>query len=436
MATRKWGEFEDENDVIEREPTAINDIGRLRADSIPIKQPSSSHHPPKLSLPKEKISGVKPPLTNAGHNVVLHNIELMQHIRALNQILAKHQPTEAPGSSSVSDNTNDNNGVVNNMDNKTINPSKELATIPDPPDRYGITATSASQLAVGSKRTIFDHGHVAQIRNNKACTELDPATVRQLMIKAAASVCSHAGYETAFQSCLEVIADIMHEQMIKLCTLLRYNVDYEKETGTCPFNNPFEQVLYQIGINGIPSLLQDWQSDVKRYNTKLQALDVQLMRDCKRLLEDQNNREKVSNNESNETSQKSAKRRRSNDSELLAEISKSSPISNMAHKSKFAKNSLITEPKENRHGYNGRLSLTDNDNSSFNSENSDCRTVSTPQPIVQANLALAHAQLKIPPVTDFDPDYLRNPQDSPSISPTPTEKRSSTPTRKKRKQKL
>lgn len=46
MASTKWGEFEEESSIIEREAITFNDIVRLRADSMPIKQPSSSHHPP------------------------------------------------------------------------------------------------------------------------------------------------------------------------------------------------------------------------------------------------------------------------------------------------------------------------------------------------------------------------------------------------------
>ena len=47
MASTKLGEFKEDSNGTEREAITFNDIVRLRADSMPIKQPSSSHHPPK-----------------------------------------------------------------------------------------------------------------------------------------------------------------------------------------------------------------------------------------------------------------------------------------------------------------------------------------------------------------------------------------------------
>lgn len=78
---------------------------------------------------------------------------------------------------------------------------------------------------------------------------------------------AHAGFETAQESVLETLTDLVHEHYLRLTRLLRVAVDREARLGASPFPDVMEQVFHEVGIGSVLALQHFWQVRIKDYHS-------------------------------------------------------------------------------------------------------------------------------------------------------------------------
>lgn len=98
-------------------------------------------------------------------------------------------------------------------------------------------------------------------------TELSWTSCRQLLYQSVATVLAHAGFESANESVLETLTDMVHEHYLRLTKLLRVAVDQEACKGTTPFPDVVEQVFHEVGIGSVLALQRFWQVRIKDYHS-------------------------------------------------------------------------------------------------------------------------------------------------------------------------
>lgn len=82
-----------------------------------------------------------------------------------------------------------------------------------------------------------------------------------------ATVLAHAGFESAQESVLETLTDLVHEHYLRLTRLLRVAVDREARLGASPFPDVVEQVFHEVGIGSVLALQRFWQVRIKDYHS-------------------------------------------------------------------------------------------------------------------------------------------------------------------------
>lgn len=92
-----------------------------------------------------------------------------------------------------------------------------------------------------------------------------------------ATVLAHAGFESAQESVLETLTDLVHEHYLRITRLLRVAVDREARLGASPFPDVVEQVFHEVGIGSVLALQRFWQVRIKDYHSYM--LQVSLERD-------------------------------------------------------------------------------------------------------------------------------------------------------------
>lgn len=92
-----------------------------------------------------------------------------------------------------------------------------------------------------------------------------------------ATVLAHAGFESAQESVLETLTDLVHEHYLRITRLLRVAVDREARLGASPFPDVVEQVFHEVGIGSVLALQRFWQVRIKDYHSYM--LQVSLGRD-------------------------------------------------------------------------------------------------------------------------------------------------------------
>lgn len=107
-------------------------------------------------------------------------------------------------------------------------------------------------------------------------TELSWPSCRQLLYQSVATVLAHAGFESAQESVLETLTDLVHEHYLRLTRLLRVTVDREARLGASPFPDVVEQVFHEVGIGSVLALQRFWQVRIKDYHSYM--LQVRLER--------------------------------------------------------------------------------------------------------------------------------------------------------------
>lgn len=98
-------------------------------------------------------------------------------------------------------------------------------------------------------------------------TELSWPSCRQLLYQSVATVLAHIGFESANESVLETLTDLVHEHYLRLTKLLRVAVDREACQGSTAFPDVLEQVFHELGIGSILALQRFWQVRIKDYHS-------------------------------------------------------------------------------------------------------------------------------------------------------------------------
>lgn len=98
-------------------------------------------------------------------------------------------------------------------------------------------------------------------------TELSWPSCRQLLYQSVATVLAHAGFESAQESVLETLTDLVHEHYLRITRLLRVAVDREARLGASPFPDVMEQVFHEVGIGSVLDLQRFWQVRIKDYHS-------------------------------------------------------------------------------------------------------------------------------------------------------------------------
>lgn len=98
-------------------------------------------------------------------------------------------------------------------------------------------------------------------------TELNWPSCRQLLYQSVATVLAHAGFESANESVLETLTDLVHEHYLRITRRLRVAVDREARLGASPFPDVVEQVFHEVGVGSVLALQRFWQVRIKDYHT-------------------------------------------------------------------------------------------------------------------------------------------------------------------------
>lgn len=98
-------------------------------------------------------------------------------------------------------------------------------------------------------------------------TELSWPSCRQLLYQSVATVLAHAGFESANESVLETLTDLVHEHYLHITRRLRVAVDREARLGASPFPDVVEQVFHEVGVGSVLALQRFWQVRIKDYHT-------------------------------------------------------------------------------------------------------------------------------------------------------------------------
>lgn len=105
-------------------------------------------------------------------------------------------------------------------------------------------------------------------------TELSWPSCRQLLYQSVATVLAHAGFESANESVLETLTDLVHEHYLRISRRLRVAVDREARLGASPFPDVVEQVFHEVGVGSVLALQRFWQVRIKDYHTYMLQVSV------------------------------------------------------------------------------------------------------------------------------------------------------------------
>ncbi|XP_077476782.1 STAGA complex 65 subunit gamma isoform X2 [Stigmatopora argus] len=229
----------------------------------PLHQPSARRPRPTtmLDIPSEPCG------------LTIHTVQLCQHVRRLRGLLAA---AAAQGQASASLEA----GV------KPEDPDPNLPLRPPtppgvpedllPPDCKD--PRRPFQLRHSDPESDFYKGR------GEPVTELSWPSCRQLLYQSVATVLAHAGFETAQESVLETLTDLVHEHYLRLTRLLRVAVDREARLGAAPFADVVEQVFHQAGVGSVLALRRFWQVRIKDYHSYMLQVSKDLSEEYERLV--------------------------------------------------------------------------------------------------------------------------------------------------------
>ncbi|KAL4624267.1 STAGA complex 65 subunit gamma-like [Arapaima gigas] len=223
----------------------------------PLHQPSAQRPRPTtmLDIPSEPCS------------LTIHTVQLCQHIRRLRSLLAAAQgqlPAE---------------GTAKLEDGDALPPRPPTPPLPEdllPVDSKG--PLQPFQLRHSDPESDFYKG------KGEPVTELSWPSCRQLLYQSVATVLAHAGFESAQESVLETLTDLVHEHYLRLSRLLRVAVDREAHLGSSPFPDVVEQVFHEVGIGSVLALQRFWQVRIKDYHSYMLQVSRELSEEYDRLV--------------------------------------------------------------------------------------------------------------------------------------------------------
>ncbi|KAM9356124.1 STAGA complex 65 subunit gamma [Pholidichthys leucotaenia] len=229
----------------------------------PLHQPSAQRPRPTtmLDVPSEPCS------------LTIHTVQLSQHARRLRTLLAAAQ---AQGQS-----TGTSEGSGRPEEAETNLPTRP-PTPPAMPDDLLPADSKAPrppfQLCHSNPESDFYKGR------GEPVTELSWPSCRQLLYQSVATVLAHAGFETAQESVLETLTDVVHEHYLRLTRLLRVAVDREARLGASPFPDVVEQVFHEVGVGSVLALQRFWQVRIKDYHSYMLQVSQDLSEEYERLV--------------------------------------------------------------------------------------------------------------------------------------------------------
>lgn len=234
----------------------------------PLHQPSAPRPRPTtmLDVPSEPCS------------LTIHTVQLCQHVTRLRSLLATAQQGQQPLASS----TTDGQGTFKSEEGEPLPPRPPTPTMPDdllPPDNKG--PSLPFQLRHSNPESDFYKG------KGEPVTELNWPSCRQLLYQSVATVLAHAGFETAQESVLETLTDLVHEHYLRLTRLLRVAVDREARLGATPFPDVVEQVFHEVGIGSVLALQRFWQTRIKDYHSYMLQVSSELSAEYERVVNPQ-----------------------------------------------------------------------------------------------------------------------------------------------------
>ncbi|TKS86265.1 STAGA complex 65 subunit gamma SPTF-associated factor 65 gamma [Collichthys lucidus] len=231
----------------------------------PLHQPSAQRPRPTtmLDIPSEPCS------------LTIHTVQLCQHTRRLRGLLAAAQ-AQAQGQSSASSEGG------SRLEEADTNLPLRPPTPPVMPDDLLPVDSKAPrqpfQLRHSDPESDFYKG------KGEPVTELSWPSCRQLLYQSVATVLAHAGFESAQESVLETLTDLVHEHYLRVTRLLRVAVDREARLGASPFPDVVEQVFHEVGIGSVLALQRFWQVRIKDYHSYMLQVSKDLSEEYERLV--------------------------------------------------------------------------------------------------------------------------------------------------------
>ncbi|XP_056282292.1 STAGA complex 65 subunit gamma isoform X2 [Pseudoliparis swirei] len=227
----------------------------------PLHQPSAQRPRPTtmLDIPSEPCS------------LTIHTVQLCQHARRLRGLLSA-----AHGQSSAS---SEGGGKPEEADaNLPLRPPTP-PVMPD--DLLPVDSKAPRQpflLRHSDPESDFYKG------KGEPVTELSWSSCRPLLYQSVATVLAHAGFESAQESVLETLTDLVHEHYLRVTHMLRVAVDREARLGASPFPDVVEQVFHEVGIGSVLALQRFWQVRIKDYHSYMLQVSKDLSEEYERLV--------------------------------------------------------------------------------------------------------------------------------------------------------
>ncbi|XP_026857241.2 STAGA complex 65 subunit gamma [Electrophorus electricus] len=263
---RYWGELpvasvppgRSSFDLLQRE------FRQVEMQDPPLHQPSAQRPRPTtmLDVPSEPCS------------LTIHTVQLSQHARRLRSLLAAAQLGQQPVTG-----LSDAQGLLRSEDGEPLPARPVTPAAPD--DLLPLDSKAPRepfQLRHSDPESDFYKGE------GEPVTELNWPSCRQLLYQSVATVLAHTGFESANESVLETLTDLVHEHYLRLTRLLRVAVDREARLGSTPFPDVVEQVFHEVGIGSVLALQRFWQVRIKDYHSYMLQVSKELSEEYERLV--------------------------------------------------------------------------------------------------------------------------------------------------------
>lgn len=110
-----------------------------------------------------------------------------------------------------------------------------------------------------------------EMKSDKKCSWKPPPPLgdhatRILLRRAVTAICAHAGFDTTWNSVLEVLTDVCGDIYRRICWQLRSVVDREALTGQTGFVDAMDHALHESGLGGLQSLVEFFDDHIVGYN--------------------------------------------------------------------------------------------------------------------------------------------------------------------------
>uniref|UniRef100_UPI00358EDA27 STAGA complex 65 subunit gamma-like n=1 Tax=Myxine glutinosa TaxID=7769 RepID=UPI00358EDA27 len=252
-----WGEL----------PAAAGQPGRGAVDVLQAEPRAAEPRAPAPHQPRPRQSRSRGAQAGGLDPLSAHTVRLLQHCRRLRGL---QQAAEAV---------------------KTDEAAPATATgLPPPPPLPILLPSSQPEVVLGPRlysiRMRDPDVESSEFARGQALPqpELHASECRRVLGRAVASLVSHAGFDTAFESALETLTDVVHEFYLKLGLLLRTASDHEALMGCTAFPDVIEQVFHEIGIGSSLELRGFWQRRVRDYHAYVLSSSKQLTEEYERML--------------------------------------------------------------------------------------------------------------------------------------------------------